>query len=162
MVAGEEVTTRHGHWLAVGLPPRGWVDWRYGPRDGVFERYADEVRAGGGLVVAAHPAVALQLNASHDDGATTAGLGETLRVPPGGDVTVTAAVTGAPEASLAVVTEAGCVGRAKTDDSGAGMVRWTGSGADARFARVEVRRAARGRFPSMVALSNPVWFSVVS
>ena len=256
VVAGEEVTTRHGHWLAVGLPPRGWVDWRYGPRDGVFERYADQVRAGGGLVVAAHPAVplpgsawefgyrhvdalevwnglwnvddelslriwhqllrqgrriaavggsdshgpnqpigrpqtvvhaedlspggvvdsmrrcrcyvaessavTLQLNASHDDGTTTAGLGETLRVPPGGDVTVTAAVTGAPDASLAVVTDAGCVGRAKTDASGAGMVQWTGSGADARFARVEVRRAARARFPSMVALSNPVWFSVAS
>ena len=53
VIAGEEVTTRHGHWLAVGLPPGGWVDWRYAPRDGVFAGYADQVRADGGLVVAA-------------------------------------------------------------------------------------------------------------
>jgi len=59
VVAGEEVTTRHGHWLAVGLPGHGWVDWRYAPRDGVFPRFAAEVRAAGGMVVAAHPAVPL-------------------------------------------------------------------------------------------------------
>jgi hypothetical protein len=57
VVAGEEVTTRHGHWLAVGLPAGRWVDWRYRPRDGVFGRYAAQVRADGGMVVAAHPAV---------------------------------------------------------------------------------------------------------
>ncbi len=56
VIPGEEVTTRHGHWLAVGLPPNAWVDWRYAPRDGVFPRFAAEVREGGGLVVAAHPA----------------------------------------------------------------------------------------------------------
>ena len=56
VIPGEEVTTRHGHWLAVGLPPHAWVDWRYAPRDGVFPRFAAEVREGGGLVVAAHPA----------------------------------------------------------------------------------------------------------
>lgn len=59
VVAGEEVTTRHGHWLAVGLQPHGWVDWRYSPRDGVFARYAEDVQADGGLVVAAHPSVPL-------------------------------------------------------------------------------------------------------
>jgi len=59
VIPGEEVTTRHGHWLAVGLPPRAWVDWRYGPPDGVFPRFAAEVRDGGGLVVAAHPSVPL-------------------------------------------------------------------------------------------------------
>lgn len=59
VIAGEEVTTRHGHWLAVGLPPDGWVDWRYAPRDGVFADYAAQVRADGGLVVAAHPSVPL-------------------------------------------------------------------------------------------------------
>ena len=32
VIAGEEVTTRHGHWLAIALPPGGWVDWRYTPR----------------------------------------------------------------------------------------------------------------------------------
>jgi predicted metal-dependent phosphoesterase TrpH len=56
VIPGEEVTTRHGHWLAVGLPPDAWVDWRYAPRDGVFPRFAAEVREAGGLVVAAHPA----------------------------------------------------------------------------------------------------------
>lgn len=59
VIPGEEVTTRHGHWLAIGLPEHGWVDWRYGPRDGVFGRFADEVRQAGGLVAAAHPAVPL-------------------------------------------------------------------------------------------------------
>ena len=59
VIPGEEVTTRHGHWLAVGLPPCAWVDWRYGPRDGVFPRFAAEVRQAGGLVVAAHPAAPL-------------------------------------------------------------------------------------------------------
>jgi hypothetical protein len=59
VIPGEEVTTRHGHWLAVGLPPRGWVDWRYGPSDGVFPRFAAQVRDAGGLVVAAHPSVPL-------------------------------------------------------------------------------------------------------
>ena len=44
VIPGEEVTTRHGHWLAVGLSPHGWVDWRYGPSDGVFPRFAAEVR----------------------------------------------------------------------------------------------------------------------
>jgi hypothetical protein len=59
VIPGVEATTRHGHWLAVGLPPGGWVDWRYGPRDGVFPRFATEVRQAGGLVVAAHPAAPL-------------------------------------------------------------------------------------------------------
>ena len=59
VIPGEEVTTRHGHWLAVGLPPCAWVDWRYGPSDGVFPRFVAEVRDGGGLVVAAHPSVPL-------------------------------------------------------------------------------------------------------
>ena len=59
VIPGEEATTRHGHWLAVGLPEHGWVDWRYAPRDGVFPRFAAEVRAAGGMVVAAHPAVPL-------------------------------------------------------------------------------------------------------
>jgi hypothetical protein len=59
VIPGEEVTTRHGHWLAVGLPPHGWVDWRYGPGDEVFPRFAAAVREAGGFAVAAHPAVPL-------------------------------------------------------------------------------------------------------
>jgi hypothetical protein len=248
VVAGEEVTTRHGHWLAIGLPPGGWVDWRYAPRDGVFSGYAEGVRADGGLVVAAHPsvplpgcawefgyhdvdamevwngvwnvddelslriwhqllrqgrrisavggsdshvssqpvgrpqtavysegpstpdlvdglrsgrcyiaessAVSLQLSASRGDG-TTAGPGETLTVNPNDPVTVTAEVAGAADSSLAVITEGGCVGRVKTDHRGAAKVRWECMAADARFARIEVRR--RATFSSMIALSNPVW-----
>jgi predicted metal-dependent phosphoesterase TrpH len=57
VVPGIEVTTRHGHWLAVGIPPDEWFDWRYGPRDGRFPEYAERVRAAGGMVVAAHPAL---------------------------------------------------------------------------------------------------------
>ncbi|MFB9370004.1 CehA/McbA family metallohydrolase [Kitasatospora albolonga] len=64
VVPGEEVTTRNGHWLALGTrpgegapPAGGWgrVDWRYRARDGVHPRFAREVRRGGGLVVPAHP-----------------------------------------------------------------------------------------------------------
>ncbi|RZU53979.1 hypothetical protein EV385_5915 [Krasilnikovia cinnamomea] len=54
IIGGEEVTTRHGHWLALGLSAE-WVDWRYAPGQGLFERYADAVRALGGIAVAAHP-----------------------------------------------------------------------------------------------------------
>jgi hypothetical protein len=249
VVAGVEVTTRHGHWLAVGLPPGGWVDWRYAPRDGAFATYARRVRTDGGLVVAAHPsvplpgcawefgyrdvdaievwnglwnvddelslriwqqllrqgsriaavggsdshtadqpvgrpqtvvyaqglaahdlveglrrgrcyvaessAVTLVLSASRDDGATTAGPGETLTVRPDTPLTVTAVVAGAGESSLAIITDRGCIGRVKTDDCGAARLRWNCMAGEARFARVEVRR--RTRFPSMVAMSNPVW-----
>ncbi|MEU6709557.1 CehA/McbA family metallohydrolase [Streptomyces wuyuanensis] len=56
VINGEEVTTRHGHWLALGLPQGEWVDWRYSPADaGAFTQRADRVRALGGIVVAAHP-----------------------------------------------------------------------------------------------------------
>ena len=254
IIPGEEVTTRHGHWLAIGLPPGGWVDWRYAPRDGVFANYAARVRTDGGLVVAAHPsvplpacawefgyhdvdamevwngmwnvddelslriwqqllrqgrripavggsdshttsqpigrpqtvvyaqgpsapelveglrrghcyvaessAVSLQLTASHDDDTATAGPGETLTVPPGAAVTVTARVSGVPDASVALISDGGCVGRAKTDASGDGHLTWTAPDGRGRFARVEVRR--RSRFPSMLALSNPVWLSCAS
>lgn len=247
-IAGEEVTTRHGHWLAIGLPSGGWVDWRYGPRESLFATYAARVRADGGLVVAAHPSVplpgcawefgyrdvdamevwnglwnvddelslriwqqllrqgrriaavggsdshmstqpvgrpqtvvyaqslgtadlveglrsgrcyvaesdsvSLVLNASRANG-VSAGPGETLKLQPGAAVTVTVQVSGAPDTSVALLTDAGCVGRAKTDSSGNGRLTWTACGGQARFARVEVRR--RATFPSMVALSNPVW-----
>ncbi|GAA3231850.1 CehA/McbA family metallohydrolase [Actinocorallia longicatena] len=55
VLPGEEVTTRHGHWLAVGLPPDLCVDWRHRPGDGRFAALAGEVRMRGGAVVAAHP-----------------------------------------------------------------------------------------------------------
>jgi predicted metal-dependent phosphoesterase TrpH len=55
VIPGEEVTTRGGHWLAVGVPAGTWIDWRYRVTDGRFGQFADEVRALGGFVGAAHP-----------------------------------------------------------------------------------------------------------
>lgn len=251
VVPGEEVTTRHGHWLAVGLPPEGWVDWRYAPRDGVFPSFAAEVRDAGGLVVAAHPAapvpglawefgfadvdalevwngrwnlddewslriwqrllregrrvaavggsdshshgqtvgfpqtvvharelsmpaivdglrcgrayiarsrdVTVELTASVPEAAELAGPGETLRVPPGAPVTVTAMVTGAAGTNAALITAAGCAGRETVKGSARTMLRWQLDAASARFARLELRDARVRPFGAMVALTNPVW-----
>lgn len=55
IVTGEEVTTRNGHVLALGVKPGHWVDWRYRSRDGVFGDIADLVHNDGGIVVPAHP-----------------------------------------------------------------------------------------------------------
>jgi hypothetical protein len=53
---GEEVTTRSGHWPAIGLPPGQWIDWRYRAADAAdFRRFTDRVHSLGGLVTAAHP-----------------------------------------------------------------------------------------------------------
>lgn len=54
VICGEEVTTRNGHWLAMGVPAGTWVDWRYRDRAGLA-RQADLVRGLGGLAVACHP-----------------------------------------------------------------------------------------------------------
>lgn len=208
VVTGEEVTTRHGHWLAVGLGPGGWVDWRYGPRDGVWNGpwnvddelslriwhqllrqgrrivgvggsdshvsdqpvgppqtvvYAQDLSTPalvGGLrrgrcYVAESSAVTLTLNALGDDGCMSAGPGQALILRAGASVAVTTEVTGAEDCNLAIVTDVGCVARARTDSYGFGKLTWMCSAGDAKFARIEVRR--RSRFPSIVALSNPVW-----
>ncbi|MYY09297.1 histidinol phosphatase [Streptomyces sp. SID4919] len=55
VILGQEVVTRTGHWLALGLPPGHVVDWRYGVRDDVIDRHLAEVHRAGGLCVAAHP-----------------------------------------------------------------------------------------------------------
>ena len=55
IITGEEVTTRNGHWLALGLPPGEWIDWRYRSRDDAYPRFARQVHAAGALVVPAHP-----------------------------------------------------------------------------------------------------------
>jgi len=55
VILGEEVTTRTGHWLALGIPPGQVIDWRYGVRDERLSRHLDEVHRSGGLCVAAHP-----------------------------------------------------------------------------------------------------------
>jgi predicted metal-dependent phosphoesterase TrpH len=55
VVDGQEVTTRDGHWLALGLDDGAVVDWRYRADDGALERAVADVRGRGGLAVAAHP-----------------------------------------------------------------------------------------------------------
>jgi hypothetical protein len=55
VILGQEVTTQTGHWLALGIEPGRVIEWRYGIRDGVVNRYLDQVHQGGGLCVAAHP-----------------------------------------------------------------------------------------------------------
>jgi hypothetical protein len=55
VITGEEITTRNGHWLALGLPAGTWIDWRYRSRDSAFSRFSQQVRRAGGLVVPAHP-----------------------------------------------------------------------------------------------------------
>ncbi|MGH3312069.1 MAG: CehA/McbA family metallohydrolase [Streptomyces sp.] len=55
ILCGEEVTTRNGHFLALGTDPGTFVDWRYRARDDAFSRYARRIHKAGGLVVPAHP-----------------------------------------------------------------------------------------------------------
>lgn len=55
VIPGQEVVTRTGHWLAVGLEQGRPADWRYGVRDGRIDAELHEVRAGGGMCIAAHP-----------------------------------------------------------------------------------------------------------
>jgi hypothetical protein len=88
--------------------------------------------------VAESKAVTLELSASRD----------------GDTVAVTTVVRGAPDATVSLITDGGCVGRAKTDLCGTGSLTWAADPGVARFARVEVRR--RSPFPSVIALSNPV------
>jgi hypothetical protein len=257
VIPGEEVTTRHGHWLAVGLSAHDWVDFRYGPRDGVFPRFAADVREAGGFVAAAHPAVPLpgsawefgfadvegievwngrwnlddelslriwqrllrqggrvvavggsdshgkhqpvgspqtavharelsvpaivdalrrgrsyivrsrevacELTASCGSGGATemAGPGQTLRAPAATAVTVTAVISGAPGTTAVLITAAGRAGRAEVGSARA-RVQWeldAAASSKARFARLEVREAQRGRLGAMVAMTNPVWLT---
>ncbi|MCT2594750.1 CehA/McbA family metallohydrolase [Streptomyces sp. N2-109] len=55
ILCGEEVTTRNGHYLALGTEPGTFVDWRYRARDDAYERYVRQIHRAGGLVVPAHP-----------------------------------------------------------------------------------------------------------
>jgi hypothetical protein len=55
ILCGEEITTRNGHFLALGTDPGTFVDWRYRARDDVFSRYVRRIHRAGGLVVPAHP-----------------------------------------------------------------------------------------------------------
>lgn len=51
---GEEVTTRAGHYGALGLEPEQWVDWRYLPEDGALSRFVEDVHDAGGITVVNH------------------------------------------------------------------------------------------------------------
>ena len=86
-----------------------------------------------------------------------AGPGQTLRVPPDGPVMVTAMITGAAGTNAALITAAGCAGRAKVAGSARTMLRWELEADSARFARLELRDAQRRPLGTMVALTNPVW-----
>ncbi|MEU5977807.1 CehA/McbA family metallohydrolase [Streptomyces sp. NPDC047315] len=55
VVLGEEVTTKTGHWLALGIDPGQVVDSNHQVRDGLIDRCLDRVHRAGGLCVVAHP-----------------------------------------------------------------------------------------------------------
>lgn len=55
VLTGEEVTTRNGHYLALGTDAGVFFDWRYRARDDAYERYVRRIHRAGGLVVPAHP-----------------------------------------------------------------------------------------------------------
>jgi hypothetical protein len=55
ILTGEEITTRNGHFLAIGVDGGEWIDWRYRARDDAFGRFTRQVRRAGGIVVPAHP-----------------------------------------------------------------------------------------------------------
>ncbi|KUM81735.1 histidinol phosphatase [Streptomyces griseorubiginosus] len=55
ILLGEEVTTKTGHWLALGISPGEVVDWNHQVRDGLIDKCLAQVHRAGGLCVAAHP-----------------------------------------------------------------------------------------------------------
>jgi hypothetical protein len=55
LLNGQEVTTRTGHFGAVGLDAGRLVDWRFRPGDGLLAPTVARLRADGALTVANHP-----------------------------------------------------------------------------------------------------------
>ncbi|WP_328899895.1 CehA/McbA family metallohydrolase [Streptomyces sp. NBC_00441] len=55
ILLGEEVTTKTGHWLALGLAPGEVVDWNHRAGDGLLGPCLDQVHRAGGVCVVAHP-----------------------------------------------------------------------------------------------------------
>ncbi|SDT28364.1 CehA/McbA family metallohydrolase [Microlunatus soli] len=55
IITGEEVTTRNGHLLALGIEPDSWIDWRFRAVDDQLPRFVDSIHDHGGIAVAAHP-----------------------------------------------------------------------------------------------------------
>ncbi|MBO0881106.1 MAG: hypothetical protein J2P17_12315, partial [Mycobacterium sp.] len=93
------------------------------------------------------------------DAADVAGPGQTLRVPSGTAVTVTAVISGAPGTNVTLITAAGCVARARVGRSARARLQWELNAVSVGFARLEVREAQRRPLGAMVALTNPVWLA---
>ncbi len=55
IMTGEEVTTRNGHLLAIGLEPGSWIDWRFRAADDRLAKAVLQIHDARGLAVAAHP-----------------------------------------------------------------------------------------------------------
>ncbi|GAA1894011.1 CehA/McbA family metallohydrolase [Asanoa iriomotensis] len=55
IIDGEEITTRNGHYTALGLPAGTWIDWRYRAADGSLDRFVRDIHQADALAVAAHP-----------------------------------------------------------------------------------------------------------
>lgn len=55
VLLGQEVVTRDGHWLALGLTPGQLVGWDYDTGADSLEQQLKDVHRVGGLTVAAHP-----------------------------------------------------------------------------------------------------------
>lgn len=55
VINGEEITTRGGHWIAAGLPPGAWIDWRYRPENNQLARFQKRVHGLGAIAIACHP-----------------------------------------------------------------------------------------------------------
>lgn len=55
VLLGQEVVTRDGHWLALGLTPGQLIGWNYDTAEDALKQQLAEVHRVGGLCVAAHP-----------------------------------------------------------------------------------------------------------
>jgi hypothetical protein len=56
IITGEEITTRNGHYLGLGLSPGDWIDWRYRAGDDVgYVQAVQLIHRSGGIVVPGHP-----------------------------------------------------------------------------------------------------------
>jgi hypothetical protein len=52
---GEEITTRNGHYLGLGIARGQWIDWRYRSEDDALGFFTQQIHRADGLAVAAHP-----------------------------------------------------------------------------------------------------------
>ena len=56
IINGEDVTTiAYGHWNAIGLKLKTWIEWRYTPQDNLTNCYTEQVHGDGGLTIINHP-----------------------------------------------------------------------------------------------------------